>query len=262
MSLLAAAPVQVVVLDARTAGSVAPQTGALIAEEVARSLPPSAFKVTTSAQLAAVLGLERQRQLLGCSGDGSSCAAELASALGADVVVQSTLSAVDGGLRCDVAFISGRDGSTLERATVDGPSDSALLQRLHEELGSAAATLFGRERPGSRLEPGSRGWRRWAWIPALAGGALLASGGALFGVTSSTWSSLTTRELTPGEARELAAQGRSQQTWAWALTGAGAAALIAAAGLFVLGAPVEPRVTLAPVASGGGAGLLFSGVLP
>src|SRR5205823_914650 len=102
--LLLAIPVQAVVLDTRGVEGV----DTLVTEELARTLPPDAYKVTTAAQLSAVLGLERQRQLLGCTEESGSCVAELANALGADVVVQSTVARVGEGLRCNVVLVSGR----------------------------------------------------------------------------------------------------------------------------------------------------------
>lgn len=257
---LAAAPVQVVVPDARVVSGADPGQGALVAEEIASALPTSAFKVTTSAQLAAVLGLERQRQLAGCN-EGSSCVAELASALGADVVAQATLAKVSSGLRCDVAFIAGRDGATLEHVTVGGANDSELLSKLHDEIQSIAAPLYQRQRPGNVLLPGSPGVRRYAWVPGVVGLALAAAGGVLFGVTASMWSSLTTRELTTSQARDIAAGGRTFQSVSWAVAGVGAAALVAAAALFVAGAPTQPRVMVAPV-SGAAPGVSLSGVWP
>src|SRR5262245_53582869 len=105
LTLVAATPVQTVVLDVRVLPGADANLGAVVGEEVARALPAGAFKVTTQQQLATVLGLERQRQLAGCSEEASSCAAEVASALGADVVVQTTLAKIADGLRCSVTFV-------------------------------------------------------------------------------------------------------------------------------------------------------------
>ena len=56
--------------------------GDLISQELAKA--PD-LQVTSEAQLQAVLGFERQRALLGCAAE--SCGAELAGAIGADILL-------------------------------------------------------------------------------------------------------------------------------------------------------------------------------
>src|SRR5688572_24149396 len=48
------------------------------------------IQVATKAEVSAVLGMERQRNLLGCSEQGS-CMAELAGALGVDGIITGSL---------------------------------------------------------------------------------------------------------------------------------------------------------------------------
>ena len=250
-----------VVLDARPIAGAEPGQAALVAEEIASALPGSAFKVTTAAQLSAVLGLERQRQLLGCGEESSSCAAELANALGADVVVQSTLAKVGDSLRCTVVFVSGRDGATLERMAVDG-SAGQVFERLREEAGAAAAKLFTRLRPGNQLEPGKPGFRRFFWIPAVLAVGFGVAGGTMFAVQEGSWRTLNSREGRVTDPFGLAEAGRAQETLAFVFAGAGGVALLATAAVLLFGAPTEARVVVAPLVSGGGGGLVFSGVLP
>lgn len=262
MALLAVTPIPVVVLDARLVSGVEAGLATVVTEELARALPPEAFKVTTTQQLATVLGLERQRQLLGCGEETTSCVAEIASALGAEVVTQTTLAKIGAGLRCTTTFIGGRDGATLERVTVDASSEAALLALLHDEVQLAAPRVLAKLRPGHTLALGQPGVRRHAWIPAVVGGALAATGGALFAVTAQNWNNLSTDRMTTDEARALANSGRLTQTLAGVLTGAGAVALAASAAMFAFGAPTDARVLLTPMAGGGTAGLLLTGVLP
>src|SRR4051812_21407542 len=51
----------------------------------------SGIEIVTERDLAAVLGLERQKQLLGCDTAGSECVAELSSALGANAVLTGSV---------------------------------------------------------------------------------------------------------------------------------------------------------------------------
>ena len=259
--LLSATPVSVVVLDARALAGAEPGQAAVVAEEIASAMPSSAFKVTTAAQLTAVLGLERQRQLLGCGEESSSCAAELANALGADVVVQSTLSKVGDSLRCTVVFVSGRDGTALERVAVDG-SAGQIFERLREEVGATAAKLFTRLRPGNQLEAGKPGFRRYFWIPGVVALGVGVAAGTMFAVEEGSWRTLNSREGRVTDPFGLAEAGRTQQTLAFVFAGTAGVALLATAAVVIFGAPTEARVVVAPVVGGGGGGLVFSGVLP
>src|SRR2546430_2430818 len=56
-------------------------------EHFAQELGNEGLSVITEREISTLLGLERQRQLLGCSENSVSCAAELAGALGVDATV-------------------------------------------------------------------------------------------------------------------------------------------------------------------------------
>ena len=62
-------------------------------EHLAQQLREAGLEVVTGSEIGAVLGIERQKQLLGCSA-GASCMTELANALGADGVVLGDLAQV------------------------------------------------------------------------------------------------------------------------------------------------------------------------
>jgi TolB-like protein len=72
--------------------------------------------VVGSSDLAAVLGLERQKQLLGCSEQSTSCLAELSSALGAPWLVLGTLAQAGKALRLDLKLIRADDGKAVWRS--------------------------------------------------------------------------------------------------------------------------------------------------
>src|SRR5688500_16256709 len=61
-----------------------PKLGAFYGEHFAQQLTLRGARVTSTSEISALLGLERQKQLLGCSDEASSCMAELAKALGVD----------------------------------------------------------------------------------------------------------------------------------------------------------------------------------
>ena len=55
-------------------------------QHLSAALTQHSFRVLTPAEITAVLGLERQRKLIGCEED-TSCVAELANALGVQAVL-------------------------------------------------------------------------------------------------------------------------------------------------------------------------------
>ena len=76
---------------------IAPEVVASFSDTFALRLNETGkVKVMTSGDVAAVLGAERQRQLLGCSDAASSCMAELASALGADAIAIGDIAVITG----------------------------------------------------------------------------------------------------------------------------------------------------------------------
>src|SRR4051794_13436933 len=94
-SALAAEPIKLAAPQLQAAG-VEPAKAQFFSDYLAQQLAGTGLRVTTRAEIAAVLGVERQRQLLACS-DGSECFAELAGALGVDAVVTGSVAKTEGG---------------------------------------------------------------------------------------------------------------------------------------------------------------------
>ena len=67
--------------------------------------------VLTGTEISAVVGMERQKQLMGCV--ESSCTAELAGALGADALILGSLAKAGGGFVANIKMLRARDGATI-----------------------------------------------------------------------------------------------------------------------------------------------------
>jgi hypothetical protein len=80
--------------------------------ELARS---GQVRAIGTSDLVAVLGLERQRQLVGCGDRSSSCLTEISAALGAEWLVSSTLGRVGKSLRFDLKVIHASDARVVFR---------------------------------------------------------------------------------------------------------------------------------------------------
>src|SRR4051812_14986683 len=95
--LLTAAPAPSVKLAATGFKSInlPDQQGTFFSDYFAEQLGrATGYPVTTATEVSGLLGLERQKQLLGCGDDSNSCAAELLGALGADAIVTGSAAKV------------------------------------------------------------------------------------------------------------------------------------------------------------------------
>src|SRR5512132_1453543 len=68
-----------------------------------------------ASDIEAMLGVERQRQLLGCSDNSSSCLAELGGALGAEYILVGTLAKLERSKRLDVKLLDTRTNRVVFR---------------------------------------------------------------------------------------------------------------------------------------------------
>jgi hypothetical protein len=207
--------------------------------------------VTTPAQIAAVLGVERQRQLLGCGDDGS-CNAELAGALGADAIIIGslakigddtavTLKAIDARSSKVITSVSGRDKK--EEAVLDFLTLAAT--QIHDDL---LLKLRGVAPAGSASSLGGR-LRPIVIIPGAVGVAAAIASGVLFAFSQSAASRLNSGDptlMTQANAHTLASTGGTEQVASAALLIGGAAVLVTALVLFfVLPAPPAKSVHVA-----------------
>ncbi len=114
------------------------------------------FKVVSSKDLSTMMGLERQRQMMGCSED-SSCMAELANALGAELVLVATVGRVGENYLVTVKLIDAKRSKTVSRGGAQSKDPNLLLNAMWNV---AQETLdgYGRSLPPEEAQ-------RWAARP-------------------------------------------------------------------------------------------------
>lgn len=95
----------------------------MIADVAARA---DGVSVVTRADLAQLLEMEANQQLVGCDDAATSCMAEVAAALGAEIIVRGELGVVDDQRSLTLSVLNGSDLSTTARAFVRGRTLSAL----------------------------------------------------------------------------------------------------------------------------------------
>jgi hypothetical protein len=252
-----------------TSVEVSPELAGFYADRLAQQLAFQGVKVVTARDMTALLGHERQKALLGCG--ESSCAAELAGALGVDGLVVGDVAKLGRGVHFTLRVLSARDGERLASFAADVEGEDLVLPTLERAAKAMAAELS--RRLGRTLSPGvaeSRGVveagpRAWAWAPAAAGLALGAGGGFFLVQAGQRRDALAARTGAPlsyAAADQLRRDGWAQQTLGAVLLGAGAAGLVGGGVMYLLGgarSEVQGGMALLP---GGGAAVGVSGVWP
>jgi hypothetical protein len=244
-------------------------TASFYSEHLAQQLSFAGAQVVTQKELQALLGLNRQQQLMGCAEDNPRCVTELSKVLGVDALLLGDVALVDGKrFQVTLKLISARDASVLaaHSARVDG--EEALLDELTSaarSMAPEAATKLGRRLNPSLQEPAARGQgsvRRWAWVPVAAGAVAASFGAFAYNKAAQRHDELTSTQGLPlHQAQELHDSGESWQTASRVGLGLGVAGLLTGATMYLLGGPSAP---VTPVATLGREHLTvgFTGVLP
>ncbi|MBX7113559.1 MAG: hypothetical protein K1X64_04425 [Myxococcaceae bacterium] len=264
VGILLAAPVQVAAPGFNAHG-MNESAGTFYSDQVAQQLSFHGLKVMTHSEVLALLGNNRQKQLLGCNDDSSSCALELAGALGTDGLLLGEVAKVGDTYRLSVRIISSKNGEKLSSAVVSSASENSLL----EAFSAISATMANEAVSRARGEPAvassvstlRTGTRRFFWIPAAVGALALGAGTFEYFQAKARYDRLRSSEtLIEPDPTRLRSEGQTAQTLAFAGFGVGAAALLGAGGLLMFGseATVETGVVLVP----DGGGISISGVLP
>lgn len=251
---LLAAPVRaaerIVVLQLTPGGEGTEALVAPLTEQVLTEAQRLGFVVVGQSDLAAVLGLERQRELLGCAAGSSSCYAELSGALGASLLMTGSVSRVGQTFRVDLKLIDAATGNVLRR---EGKMVSAtgVYSALSELVPALLAEVGPRPRPA---RPGP-------WVLGAVCGAVALGGGValVFGFRDAASVNANPERYSYGAARaRLDTDGLLATAGLLALS-VGAAGVVGALLWGLLGGPGEARVTAAVGLAPGGAGLLLGG---
>ena len=130
----------------------------------------ASVNVVTTGEIATILGMERQRQLLGCTdSDSASCIAEMAGALNVDAMISGSLAQTESkGWVLALKLVDARTAESLASYSTRVATDDALYDALAEAAGQMAADLRRK-----RLDLRAGGPKRhWAWMPTAAGAVI------------------------------------------------------------------------------------------
>jgi TolB-like protein len=255
LSLFAAAPgaekPKLIVLDLTAAG-IDERVGSALSEAVtAEAANRAVFQVISSKEVQTMLGVERQKQMVGCS-EGSSCLTELGGALGARFVMSGSVARLGSSFQLSLQTFDTKTAQPVGRSS-----------RIAKDLGELRGLIpwAVAEATGTPLPPPPS---RWLPYSIIAGGGLLAVAGGVVGFNALTREEVISSELSHGKtnpaslrpAAEYATEadiiGRQK---AQALIGLTAGAALVALGLY-LNPPDLPSaqagatVALVPSANG------------
>lgn len=260
-SLLAAGNARMAVL-AFNASGVDQAVAASVTESVTAEVAVRGyFDPISSTEIQTMLGVERQKQLLGCGEE--SCVTELAGALGAPFVMSGSLVKLEGVFQLNIQVIDTAKSRTIGRST----KLSKDFESLRFQIPWAVAEACGTPLPPapSRVLP---------YTMLATGGAAIVTGGVL-GIIALNNESVVRGELAADDQnRTVVLQPAktytdrlnavsTQKTVSLVALLAGAA--LVGAGFFLI-PPAAPeagvKVSLVPVVTPGGGGAALVGVLP
>jgi hypothetical protein len=242
------------------AGAVAqsatpPPSTALVTQLVTAGLARDArLEVVTSGDVRKQLELEGEKQSAGCDEGSSACLAEVASALGATLVVYGTLGEIDGLQILTLNLFDSTASAPINRVVVQDASLRGLTARIDGATQELVATYFANRPAGARvkllvmdLDSTSSAREADTVSPLLIAGAATAGVGVV--VAGLGAGGLVLGALADGAADDLAlSQADAKQKYAerntWGALGfgglgVGAAALAAGAALVVAATVVE-----------------------
>ena len=261
----AAEPVKLVVPNFKVFG-LAPEKSEFYTEHLSGRLSEVGARVTTQRAVSEMLGAERQRQLLGCGADSSSCMGELASALGSDALVLGDIAQVGTDLQLNLKVIAGSSARVVGTHQARVKDEAALLDELDKaafDLMADASVALHRD-PPTPLKRNGPSLQQMSFVPAGVGLAAGIVGAVLFGLSHANYLQIPQNPGdTPRRASEVdavAQEGKAFRTAGWVCAGVGAAGVVTGAVLFIVGArpsAATPSVTVLPAATG--ATLLLSG---
>jgi hypothetical protein len=185
-AVLAGTPVKVAVPQF-SASNVDAALTSVLADRFVSVLEQQGLRVTSAQDITVVLGLERQRHLLGCD-DGPSCAVEMANALGVDAIILVSVARTEAGRILNVRVLRASTGERLVSGTErvkdeQGAQDwldaqaREIPRSLRKALGLSVDELVTVPATPSPATPAPV----VRWVPAMVGGGLAVLGSISLG---------------------------------------------------------------------------------
>lgn len=263
-----AGKVKVAVMEVAGVQGVSPGTATILTNIVTGDVARTGVETISNRDITAMIGFERQKQILGCSGD-AACVAEIGGALGVDYMLTGQVGQIGSQYHLSLQLVETHRAKVAARSSRFAEMNEDALVRVTREataevLAPAVARLgAGAPRTplasGAAPAPAAHGRsHRSAWIAYGIAGALLVGGGVTGYVAKSRYDDLQAKEGTPGYAAAYASDRSSIRTTALAAdVMLGGAAVAAGVGtwLWLRG---DRAVAVVPVVAPGGASVALA----
>lgn len=240
---------KLVVLEMTAGGGIDPSVAAALGDAITLEVEKRGYFTPTSMkELQTMLGVERQRQLLGCSdASASACMAELADAIGARFVLSGSLTRLGDGYQLSLQTIDTARAQPIGRSIRIAKDPSVLIEQVPFAVAEATATTL--PPPPSRVLP----------YTLIITGAVFVLGGGVVGLNALTRdlavrSELISSDTNMGLLRPMSEYERDaydvgvQKTLSLAAFIVGAAAL--GLGIFLMPSSSPTQVAIVPSANG------------
>lgn len=137
-----AEPIRVVVMNVGASDASLQSLANALAEQILTELSRTKrIEAMGTSDVSAVLGLERQKALLGCADQGTSCLAEISAAMGAPYLVTGHLARAGKATRIDIKLIRASDGKALHRDGRNFRDESEMFDLVGGMVKSLVAEL-------------------------------------------------------------------------------------------------------------------------
>lgn len=229
-------------------------------EHLAQQLKLLGANVITAREIATMLGMERQRQLLGCE-EGVSCMTELADALGAQALVMVSLARFDDDtVQLNLKIISSGQARTLAAWSDRVPNPAAVTEALSRAAPVLLAQTYralGHPLPPALVLALKSPLEKYFWVPGTIGLAALGTGLGLYLSAQQDFAALTTPQATLLTTSQAAARrdgGKLKEPLGVGLLLGGGVAVVTAGVMLLVGRsnPVQvPTLAFVPTAQGG-----------
>lgn len=178
-------------------------------EHFADRLSEQGVRVVTPREVATLLGMERQRALMGCD-ESTSCLVELANALGVDGVVLGTVAKVSNEYQVNLKIIASSNGRRLSTRSLKVSSEGEVIDGLTTSAHAMALELSAALGRPLEARSGPGAW----WVIPASVGVLAAAGGAVgLVVAENSRARLASGEpLEPSAAAALFESGKTART--------------------------------------------------
>jgi hypothetical protein len=238
-------------------------------DHVTQRLIERGLRVYTQREIQTAIGMERQKQLLGCAAEDSSCLAELAGALGVDAILFGNVGQFGKTFQVNIKVLQANNLAPLATFSAHVDSEEGLLTELTRGADQIAVQLQNGQPERVKLKDadaevvsssgGGKKSRVLSWV-MLGGG--VAVGGAGLALLIVTLGRANEIRNAPSSAEALALRNGAipLEAAGWICAGLGVAALATGIVTLLTGGSTSGSASLMVTPHGASFG--FSGVWP